>query len=287
MVWCHAVGGGETCFTGPPCNWQRKKQKSRTKKWKITGREFYQLSTSILRLFLGHVKKNMSKLSGCRAPCSQKEACVSSHCLPATSPFPASASYSADVPSPLHLCPSVERDVKFYSYRLLWKYKVGCRDVLRVLLGSLLQDKRREQTETYPKEHVLTPKSAVKMMACCFCAAWLLFIDPQGQRAEHRSPPPVLNAPPKQMGDLHSCTVILRGRSAPDRLGCTYSDQWAAFSWAQPRWGRSGWNKSLPFALSSSAPGPVLQTRRWSSNRERAQWLWKVLPHLGGSLPPV
>ena len=84
----------------------------------------------------------MSKLSGCEAPCSQKEACVSSHCLPATSPFPASASYSADAPSPLHLCPSVERDVKFYSYRLPWKCKVGCRDVLRVLLWSLLQEQK-------------------------------------------------------------------------------------------------------------------------------------------------
>ena len=137
----------------------------------------------------------------------------------------------------------------------------GVQGCTKSFAGAFTTRTEREPTETYPREHVLTPKPAVKMTVCRFHAPWLLFIDPQGRRAEHRSPPPALKAPPKQMADLHSCTVILRGRSAPDRRGCTYSDQWAAFSSAQPRWGRSGWNKNLPSALSSSAPGPVLQTR--------------------------
>lgn len=84
-----------------------------------------------------------------------------------------------------------------------------------------------------------------------------------------------LHTQPKQMGDLHSCIVISRGRSAPDRLGCTYSNQWAAFSWVRPRWGRSGWNTSLPFALSSSVPDPVLQTRRWGWNKQRGSMILK------------
>ena len=95
---------------------------------------------------------------------------MSSHCLPAASPFPASASYSTDVPSPLRLCPSVERDVEFYSYRSIWKYKAGCRDALRAngqfCCDLYYEDKRIEMTETRPKGHALTPKSTVKTMRC-------------------------------------------------------------------------------------------------------------------------
>lgn len=115
---------------------------------------------------------------------SQKESSLSSHCLPAVLPFLASANYSAGVPSPLHLCPSVKRDVKSYSYTC--KCKARCRDVQKAngqfCLDLYHKNKSREITEICSNKHVLTLWSAGKTRACCLCASQLLLTGPQGRR---------------------------------------------------------------------------------------------------------
>lgn len=79
--------------------------------------------------------------------------------LPAASPFLASASYSSDAPSPLHLYPSVEKDGEFCFWRLLFKCKVGegrYGQPMAVLLGSLLQEQKKRNYRDIPKGHMLS-----------------------------------------------------------------------------------------------------------------------------------
>lgn len=88
------------------------------------------------------------------------------------SPFPASASYSAGVPSPLHRCRAVEREVPVHSQRSLCKCKAGCRTYRQPKASSagiVITRTKDEKPQACSKGNLLTPEPAPTMRACCLC----------------------------------------------------------------------------------------------------------------------